>query len=104
MPRHRLIHLQGQLALLAPGPQFGGDPAGAVVPAVIAMPKAQAPAMQGRQILQQSQQGDGVLPAGYCQQQGALLRKQLRLLKQAPVQAVMPGRPAQGRGCVSPTV
>ncbi len=99
-----LIHLEGQLALLAPGAQFGGDPAGALVPAVVAVPQAQAPAMQRRQILQQRQQGHGVLPAGDRQQQGAALGQQLRLLKQAPVQAVMPGRPAQGRGCVSPTV
>ena len=74
------------------------------MPAVVAMPKAQAPAMQMRQILQQRQQGHGVLPAGDRQQQGAALRQQLRLLKQVSVQAVMPERPAQGRGCVSPTV
>ena len=98
LPRRRLVHLQGQLALLAPGPQFGGDPAGAVVPAVIAVPQAQAPAMQGRQILQQSQQGHGVLSAGHRQQQRAALGQQLRLHQQAPVQAVMPGRPAQGGG------
>ena len=68
------------------------------MPAVIAVPQAQAPAMQWRQILQQRQQGHGVLSAGHRQQQRAALGQQLRLLQQAPVQAVMPGRPAQGGG------
>ena len=98
LPWRCLVHLQGELPLLAPAAQFRGDSAGAVVPAVIAVPQAQAPAMQGRQILQQRQQGHGVLSAGHRQQQRAALGQQLRLHQQAPVQAVMPGRPAQEGG------
>ena len=90
LSRRCLVHLQGEMPLLAPAAQFCGDSAGVVVPAVIAVPQVQAPAMQGRQILQQRQQGYGVLSAGHRQQQRAALGQQLRQLQQAPVQAVMP--------------
>ena len=38
LPWGCLVHLQGELPLLAPVAQFRGDSAGAVVPAVIAVP------------------------------------------------------------------
>ena len=65
LSRRCLVHLQGELPLLAPVAQFRGDSVEVVVPPVIAVPQVQAPAMQGRQILQQRQQGHGVLSAGH---------------------------------------
>ena len=77
--------------------QRRGGGGGTRVPAMVAMPEAELPAVQRAEILQQQQQGHRILAAGHRHQQARPRRQQGWSPEQMPVQAVMVRAPALTR-------
>ena len=84
---------QGKVLGHRPGGQLLPLGGGLRAPAMVAMPEVELPAMERAQVLQQADEGHGVLPAGDGHQQAGVLGEQGGVAEQVPVEPVLVGPP-----------
>jgi Protein of unknown function (DUF561) len=88
------LDLNGEPFPFGPGRKGVGLGCGVRPPAMVAVPKAERPAMEGLQVSQQPQEGHGVLPSREGQEEADPLRQQAGLAQQVSVEPVLVRPPA----------